>query len=77
MKREHDEFQNDYSISRDENQSENGTQSNDSHSDSGLSDGPNPKPTNSKRPRTILNQAQRKLFKSAFESTPKPCRKVY
>ena len=30
----------------------------------------------SKRPRTILNQSQRKLFKTAFESTPKPCRKV-
>ena len=30
----------------------------------------------SKRPRTILNQTQRKLFKTAFESTPKPCRKV-
>lgn len=30
----------------------------------------------SKRPRTILNQSQRKLFKTAFESTPKPCRKI-
>ena len=29
-----------------------------------------------KRPRTILNQVQRKLFKNAFEATPKPCRKV-
>jgi len=29
-----------------------------------------------KRPRTILNQAQRRRFKEAFETTPKPCRKV-
>ena len=32
--------------------------------------------SSNKRPRTILNQAQRKLFKAAFEATPKPCRKV-
>ncbi|CAG5105953.1 Oidioi.mRNA.OKI2018_I69.chr1.g2602.t1.cds [Oikopleura dioica] len=29
-----------------------------------------------KRPRTILNQAQRRRFKEAFETTPKPCRKL-
>jgi hypothetical protein len=30
----------------------------------------------SKRPRTILNAAQRKIFKLAFEKSPKPSRKV-
>jgi hypothetical protein len=29
-----------------------------------------------KRPRTILNAAQRKSFKIAFEKSPKPSRKV-
>jgi hypothetical protein len=41
-----------------------------------------PQPTHSrdkkqaKRPRTILNAAQRKSFKIAFEKSPKPSRKV-
>ncbi|XP_076822473.1 LIM homeobox transcription factor 1-alpha-like [Clavelina lepadiformis] len=30
----------------------------------------------SKRPRTILNANQRRTFKTAFDLTPKPCRKV-
>ena len=48
------------------------------HDDSLLDDAIRPRDgrRGPKRPRTILTSAQRRQFKSSFEMSPKPCRKV-
>lgn len=48
----------------------------DSDDSSVIGDDENDDKKGPKRPRTILTSQQRKIFKSAFEISSKPCRKV-
>ena len=48
----------------------------DSDDSSVIADDENDDKKGPKRPRTILTSQQRKVFKSAFEISSKPCRKV-
>lgn len=48
----------------------------DSDDSSVIADDENDDKKGPKRPRTILTSQQRKIFKSAFEISSKPCRKV-